>query len=237
MGVNPNALSLKHALVGGEPSSAAMRRRIEEQLYVTATDNYSLSEVMGPGIAGECLERNGLHINEDHFLVEVVDPATLEPLPPGQPGELVLTTLTKEAFPLIRFRSRDLTSLMLEPCPCGRTSVRMRGIDARSDDMLVIKSVNVYPSQVEAVLREIQGTEPHFQIVLERKRALDEATVLVAVSQSAFFDEVKRQSEFREKVKRRLDSELGVSFEVKLVEKKTLEGAPAGGKVLDLRRR
>ena len=236
-GVNANALSLRRALVGGEPWSEAMRRQIEEHLNVTATDNYSLSEVMGPGIAGECLERNGLHLNEDHFLVELVDPRTLEPVPPGQPGELVLTTLTKEAFPLIRYRTRDLTSLIPEPCPCGRTSVRMRRIEGRSDDMLVVKGVNVFPSQVEAVLRDVQGVEPLFRIVLERKHALDEATVLVALSQSGFFDEMKLQAEFREKLRRRLASELGVSFEVKLVERKTLEGQSAAERVLDLRKR
>ncbi len=234
MGVNPNALSLKRALVGGEPSSGATRRRIEEQLKVTATDNYTLSEVMGPGIAGECLERSGLHVNEDHFLVEVVDPRTLERVAPGERGELVLTTLTKEAFPLIRYRTRDLTSLLVEPCPCGRTSVRMRGVDGRTDDMLVVKSVNVYPSEVEAVLRDVQGSEPRYQIVLDRKRALDSATVLVEISR--FFDEMKRQAEFRETVKRRLSSELGVTFEVKLVERKTMERVLRKGKVVDLRR-
>jgi phenylacetate-CoA ligase len=234
-GVNANALSLRRALVGGEPWSEAMRRHIQERLNVTVTDNYSLSEVMGPGIAGECLERHGLHVNEDHFLVEVVDPHTLAPVPPGQPGELVLTTLTKEAFPLVRYRTRDLTALIPEPCPCGRSSVRMRRIDRRSDDMLVIRSVNVFPSQVEAVLRDVQGVEPLYRIVLERKHALDEATVLVALTQSDFFDEMKRQAEFRERLRRRLASELGVSLEVKLVERKTLASQSPAERVQDLR--
>jgi phenylacetate-CoA ligase len=236
-GLNANAFSLRRALVGGEPWSEAMRRRIQETLNVTVTDNYSLSEVMGPGIAGECLERDGLHVNEDHFLVEVVDPDTLEPVPPGQPGELVLTTLTKEAFPLVRYRTRDLTSLVTEPCPCGRTSVRIRRIGGRSDDMLVIRGVNVFPSQVEAVLRDVEKVEPLFRIVLERPRALDEVTVLVAVPQSGFFDEMKRQTEFREKLKRHLASELGVNVEVKLVERKTLEGQSPAERVQDLRKR
>ncbi len=235
-GVNAAALSLRRALVGGEPWSEAMRRSIQERLNVTVTDNYSLSEVMGPGIAGECLERHGLHVNEDHFLVEVVDPDTLAPVPPGRLGELVLTTLTKEAFPLIRYRTHDLTALVPGPCPCGRTSVRVRRIEGRSDDMLVIRSVNVFPSQVEAVLREVQGVEPLYRIVLERRRALDEATVLVALSQSGFFDEMRRQAEFREKLRRRLASELGVSLEVKLVERKTLEGQSPAERVQDLRR-
>ncbi len=234
-GVNPSALSLRRSLLGGEPWSEAMRKRIEEDLHVTATDNYSVSELMGPGIAGECLERDGLHVNEDHFLVEIVDPDTLERVPPGRTGELVVTTLTKEAFPLVRYRTRDLTSLHPEPCPCGRTSVRLRRIGARSDDMLIVKSVNVFPSQVEAVLREVFRAEPQFQIVLERRHALDEATVLVAVSQGTFFDEMKRQNELRDLLRRRLASELGVTFEVKLVERHTLEASRGGRKVVDLR--
>ncbi len=236
-GLNANAFSLRRALVGGEPWSDAMRRRIQETLNVTATDNYSLSEVMGPGIAGECLERDGLHVNEDHFLVEVIDPATLAPVPPGQPGELVITTLTKEAFPLVRYRTRDLTSLVPGPCPCGRTSVRIRRIEGRTDDMLVIRGVNVFPSQVEAVLREVEGAEPLYRVVIERPRALDQVTVQLAVSESWFFDEMKRQAEFRETVKRRLKSELGVNVEVKLVERKTLEGLSPAERVQDLRRR
>jgi phenylacetate-CoA ligase len=236
-GVNPNALSLRRALVGGEPWSEAMRRRIEERLHVTAADNYAVSEVMGPGIAGECLARDGLHLHEDHFLVEVVDPRTLEPVRPGEQGELVLTTLTKEAFPLIRFRTRDLTSLVVEPCRCGRTSLRIRRIAARSDDMLTVKGVNVFPAQVEAVLRDLQGADPQYQIVIERRRELDEATVLVAVSQSVFFDEMKLQTEFRDRLRRRLASELGVSFDVKLVDRKTLESTAGKGRVVDLRER
>jgi phenylacetate-CoA ligase len=234
-GVNPSALSLRRALLGGEPWSDAMRKQIEERLHVTATDNYSVSEVMGPGIAGECLERDGLHVNEDHFLVEVVDPRTLQRVNPGVPGELVLTTLTKEAFPLVRYRTRDLTQLVVEPCRCGRTSVRIRGIAARSDDMIKVKGVNVFPSQVEAVLREVLGAEPLFQILLERTRALDEASVLVAMSQGTFFDEMKKQTELRDLLRRRLASELGVSFEVKLVARQTLEGAGDRRKVVDLR--
>lgn len=236
-GLSVNAFSLRRALVGGEPWSEAMRRRIQETFSVTATDNYSLSEVMGPGIAGECLERDGLHVNEDHFLVEVVDPDTLEPVPPGETGELVITTLTKEAFPLVRYRTRDLTSLVSGPCPCGRTSARIRRIEGRTDDMLVIRGVNVFPAQVEATLREVEGAEPLYRIVLERPRALDQVTVQVAVSESGFSDEMKREAELRERVKRRLKSELGVNVEVKLVERKTLEGLSPAERVRDLRRR
>jgi phenylacetate-CoA ligase len=223
MGVNRNALALRWGLFGAEPWSDSMRREIEDKLGITATDNYGLSEVMGPGVAGECLERNGLHVNEDHFLVEVVDPATLAPVAPGETGELVVTTLTREAFPLVRYRTRDLTALLPGPCPCGRTLVRMARVKGRDDDVLIIRGVNVFPSEVEAILFEVEGVEPHYQIVLEREGALDVATVLVEVTEAIFFDEMRRQSELKEALERRLASELGVSFEVKLVAKRTLE--------------
>ncbi len=234
-GINPNALSLRRALVGGEPWTEETRQQIQQRLNVTATDNYALSEVMGPGIAGECLERNGLHVNEDHFLVEVVDPTTLRRVRPGEPGELVLTTLTKEAFPLVRYRTRDLTALIPEPCPCGRTTVRMRRLEKRTDDMVIIRGVTVHPRSVEVVLKDMPGVE-HHQIVIEREGALDKATVLVEVSESIFFDEMKKQTEFKERVRRRLASELGVNFEVKLVGRKTRESLAGKGRVLDLRR-
>ncbi len=223
MGINVNALSLKYGLFGAEPWSEGMREELQEKLKIIATDNYGLSEIMGPGIAGECLERKGLHINEDHFFVEVINPETLEPVEPGEVGELVVTTLTKEAFPMIRFRTRDLTRLIPEPCPCGRTLMRMHRVMGRTDDMLIIRGVNVFPSQIEAVLFEIEGTEPHYQIVVEREGALDQATVLVEVSEEIFFDEMKKQSQLIEKIKKRLASELGITVGVKLVEKKTLE--------------
>ncbi|RMG68173.1 MAG: phenylacetate--CoA ligase family protein [Nitrospirae bacterium] len=223
MGINVNGLSLRYGLFGAEPWSEKMRAEIEEKLKIKATDNYGLSEVMGPGVAGECLEQKGLHINEDHFLVEIINPETLEPVEPGEVGELVITTLTKEAFPMIRYRTRDLTRLITEPCPCGRTFYRMSKVLGRTDDMLIIKGVNVFPSQIESVLFEIEGTEPHYQIIVDRKGHLDELTVLVEASEEIFFDEMKRQHELIETIKRRLASELGISVEVKLVEKKTLE--------------
>jgi len=223
MGININSLSLKYGLFGAEPWSEGMRQEIQKRLRIKATDNYGLSEVMGPGVAGECLERSGLHINEDHFLVEVVDPNTLEPVAPGEIGELVITTLTKEAFPVIRFRTRDLTRLMPDPCSCGRKLMKMSRVMGRTDDMLIIRGVNVFPSQIESVLCDIEGTEPHYQIIVERKGALDDVTVLVEVSESIFFDEMKKQSELVDLIRRRLSSELGISVDVKLVEKKTLE--------------
>ncbi len=223
MGLNINSFSLKYGLFGAEPWSEGMRQEIQDRLKIMATDNYGLSEVIGPGVAGECLERNGLHINEDHFLFEVVHPGTLEPVAPGEVGELVITTLTKEAFPVIRFRTRDLTRMITEPCRCGRTLMRMSRVMGRTDDMLIIRGVNVFPSQIETILFDIEGTEPHYQIIVERKEALDDATVLVEVSESIFFDEMKKQSELVTLIRKRLASELGISVDVKLVEKKTLE--------------
>jgi phenylacetate-CoA ligase len=223
MGIPLSSLSLKWGLFGAEPWSDAMRQEIEDRLGIVATDNYGLSEVIGPGVSGECLERKGLHINEDHFIVEVVDPETLTPVPPGEVGELVLTTLSKEAFPMIRYRTRDLTRLLSGECPCGRTGQRMSRVFGRSDDMLIIRGVNVFPSQVETVLFEIEGTEPHYQIVVDRKGAMDEATVLVEVSESIFFDQMRRQKEMIERIQKRLAQDLGVTFAVKLVGKKGLE--------------
>jgi phenylacetate-CoA ligase len=236
-GMNVNSLSLKYGLFGAEPWSEGMRQEIQQKLKIIATDNYGLSEVMGPGIAGECLERNGLHINEDHFLVEVINPDTLEPVAAGETGELVLTTLTKEAFPVIRFRTRDLTTLIPEPCPCGRKTMRMSRVVGRTDDMLIIKGVNVFPSQIESVLFDVEGTEPHYQIVVDRKGSLDDITVLVEVSETIFFDEMKKQNELIGLIQKRLVSELGISVNVRLVERKTLERTEGKAKrVVDLRK-
>jgi phenylacetate-CoA ligase len=222
-GIPLAALSLKYGLFGAEPWSERMRREIQDKLGIIATDNYGLSEIIGPGVAGECLERNGMHLNEDHFLVEVVHPATLEPVPEGELGELVITALTKEAFPMIRYRTRDLTRVLTGDCPCGRTGRRISRIAGRTDDMLVVKGVNVFPSQIEEVLFAIEGTAPHYQIIVERTGALDEMTVLVEVAESIFFDEMKRQKEMVEQIQKRLAQELGVSVAVKIVEQKTLK--------------
>ena len=221
-GIPPAALSMKYGLFGAEPWSERMRREIEEKLGIVATDNYGLSEIIGPGVSGECREQNGLHINEDHFLVEVVDPETLQPMPEGETGELVITSLTKEAFPMIRYRTRDLTSILPGGCPCGRTLRRMARVRGRTDDMLIIKGVNVFPSQIESVLFEFEGTEPHYQIVLDRKGGLDEVTVLVEVGESIFFDQMRQQRGMMERIRKRLAQELGITVEVRLVEKKTI---------------
>ena len=223
MGIPVSALSLRYGLFGAEPWSDAMRQEIEGKLGIVATDNYGLSEIIGPGVSGECLERHGLHISEDHFLVELVNPDTLQPVSPGEAGELVITSLTREAFPMIRYRTRDLACMLAGDCACGRTGRRMSRVLGRSDDMLIIKGVNVFPSQIESILFEIEGTEPHYQIVIDRKGAMDEATVLVEAAESIFFDQMRRQREMVERIEKRLAQELGISVQVKLVEKKTLE--------------
>jgi phenylacetate-CoA ligase len=222
MGIPVSALSLKYGLFGGEPWSEKMRQEIQDALGIVATDNYGLSEVIGPGVSGECLERNGLHINEDHFLVEVVDPKTLQPVPAGQTGELVITTLTKEAFPMVRYRTRDVTRLIAGPCPCGRTGVRMGRVAARTDDILIIRGMKVFPSRIESLLFEIEGDEPHYQIVIDRNGAMDEVTVLVEAAREAFVDQERRQGGTVETIRKRLTKELGVAVRVKLVEKRSL---------------
>ncbi len=237
-GVNPAALSLRHGLFGAEPWSESMRKEIEEKLEIVATDNYGLSEVMGPGVAGECLERNGLHLAEDHFVFEVVDPDTLAPVPDGRVGELVITTLTREALPLVRYRTRDLTAILPDPCPCGRTTRRMARVKGRSDDMLVAMGVKVFPSEIEAVLFEIEGTEPHYQVQVDREAGHDRITVLVEVSESIFSDEMRKQTALRDLIVKRLATELGVTVEVKLVGKRTLERSEgAARRVVDRRKK
>ncbi|MBU1002312.1 MAG: phenylacetate--CoA ligase [Proteobacteria bacterium] len=221
-GINTNALTLKHGLFGGETWSEGVRQRIQDGLKLTATDNYGLSEIMGPGVAGECLERRGLHINEDHFLAEIIDPETLEPVAPGEVGELVLTTLTKEAFPMLRFRTGDLTRLIPGQCPCGRIHQRMDRVQGRTDDMFILKGINVYPKQVENVLAEIEGVDPCFQIILELDGVLDKGTVLVEAATDEFFDEIKKHQQMCASIRKRLESVLGVGFDVRIVERASL---------------
>ncbi len=216
--IDPDSLALKIGLFGAEPWSEEMRREIEKRLGLLATDNYGLSEIIGPGVAGECLARCGMHVSEDHFIAEIIDPETGEVLPEGSIGELVLTTITKEALPMIRYRTRDITRLHYEPCECGRTHVRMQKTMGRSDDMLIIKGVNVFPTQIEEVLFQVEGCEPHYQLIIERQGNADTLEVQVEVNERIFFDEMKKQKDFIDMVARRLASVLGVSAKVKLVE-------------------
>jgi len=235
-GINPNGLSLKFGLFGAEPWSEKMREEISDRLGILATDNYGLSEVMGPGVAGECQHCNGLHVNEDHFLMEILDPASLEPVEPGEVGELVISTLTKEAFPVVRYRTRDLTRLLPEPCPCGRTFRRIERITGRTDDMLIIKGVNVFPTQIESILFDIEGTQPHYNLIIERENNEDQVTVMIEVVESIFFDEMKKQRTMVDHIKKRLAAELGVGVNVKLVEERSLERFNGkGARVIDKR--
>lgn len=219
MGHNPRTyLSLKVGLFGGEPWSEELRREIETRLNIVATDNYGLSEIVGPGVAGECLCKKGMHIFEDHFIPEIINPETGEVLPPGQKGELVLTNIVQEAIPLIRYRTRDITRLHYEKCDCGRTLVRMEKTMGRSDDMLIIKGVNVFPTQIEEVLFQVEGCEPHYQLIIERAGTLDTLEVQVEVNENIFFDEMRKQRAFVEMLEKRLATSIGLHAKVKLVE-------------------
>jgi phenylacetate-CoA ligase len=226
MGFDMRSLKLRIGILGAEPWSEKMRQEIENALGITALNIYGLSEIMGPGVSIECIEsRQGMHVFEDHFLVETINPATGEVLPPGEAGELVFTTITKEAFPLVRYRSRDLSRLMPEPCRCGRTLHRMDRVMGRSDDMLIIRGVNVFPSQIEAVLMAIKGVEPHYQLIVDRAGTLDTLEIQVEVGEQVFSnaDEVKVLQSMERQIVRDIKDYLGVSAKVKLVEPMTLQ--------------
>ena len=219
MGHDPRTyLSLKVGLFGGEPWSEELRREIEERLSIVATDNYGLSEIVGPGVAGECLCKKGMHIFEDHFIPEIIDPETGKVLPEGEKGELVLTNIVQEAIPLIRYRTRDITRLHYDKCDCGRTMVRMEKTMGRSDDMLIIKGVNVFPTQIEEVLFQVEGCEPHYQLIVEREGTLDTLEVQVEVNENIFFDEMRKQRAFVEMLEKRLATNIGLHAKIKLVE-------------------
>jgi phenylacetate-CoA ligase len=226
MNVDMRSLKLRVGIFGAEPWSEQMRREIENALEITAMNIYGLSEIMGPGVAMECSEaREGMHIFEDHFLVETINPATEELLPPGEKGELVFTTLTKEAFPLIRYRTRDISHLYPTPCRCGRTHYRMDRVMGRSDDMLIIRGVNVFPSQIEAVLVGIEGLEPHYQLIVDRVGTLDTLEVQVEVTENRFAnaDEVKVLQTLEKQILKDMKDYLGITAKVKLVGPKSLQ--------------
>jgi len=223
-GIDFKALPLKAGCFGAEPWSENMRVEIEDKLSLSAHDIYGLTEIIGPGVSSECEAKDGLHINEDLFYPEIIDPATGEVLPDGEKGELVFTTLTKEGTPIIRYRTRDITYLMRGSCSCGRTIVKMHRLLGRTDDMLIIRGVNVFPSQIEHVLMQIEGTEPHYQIVVDRgAKQLDYVEVQVEVEESFFSDETKDMEALRTKIVGEIRSALGIGTHVKLVEPKTIE--------------
>ena len=239
MGVDMRSLKLRVGIFGAEPWSEKMRQEIESALNITALNIFGLSEIMGPGVSMECLEgRHGMHIFEDHFLVETINPETGEVLPPGEAGELVFTTITKEAFPLVRYRTRDISRLITEPCRCGRTLHRMDRVTGRSDDMLIIRGVNVFPSQIEAILLAIEGVEPHYQLIVDRAGNLDTLEIQVEVGEQIFAnaDEVKVLQNMERRIVKDVKDYLGVSAKVKLVEPKTLQRSEGkASRVLDKR--
>ncbi len=237
-GINPKRdLKLQVGLFGAEPWTENMRKRIEIELNIKAYDNYGLSEVIGPGVAGECSAQHGMHIFEDHFIAEIVDPKTGKLLPEGECGELVLTTLTKEALPVLRYRTGDITRIYREKCSCGRTTIKMDKPIGRTDDMLIIRGVNIFPSQVEEVLCSIEGVSPHYQIVVDREGAMDVMEIWVEMTEKMFFDEMRKQRLLVERIRDELRSALGISVGVKLVEPGTVKRSEGKAKrVIDKRR-
>jgi phenylacetate-CoA ligase len=236
LGVDFGALKLRLGLFGGEPCPPRLKQELEARLGIRVTDNYGLSEVMGPGVAGECDCACGLHVNEDHLLLEVVDPQSGEPLGPGEEGELVVTTLTKEAFPVLRYRTRDVTAIDTARCECGRTVARMQPVRRRTDDMLIVRGVNVFPSQVEAALSEVEGAHGHYLIVLRREADLDELEVRLEVDEQVFSDVMGDMVAFQRAVADRLQSALGLRVRVALVEPGAVTRSTAApARVLDLR--
>lgn len=235
-GIDFKKLPLKAGIFGAEPWSEEMRSQLEARLDITALDIYGLSEVMGPGVSMECPAKQGAHIFEDHFIAEVIDPDTGEQLPYGQQGELVITTITKEAMPVIRYRTRDITSLYPEKCACGRTHLRMQKVTGRTDDMLIIRGVNVFPSQVESVLLEFGETEPHYLLVVDRRGELDDLEIWVELSEKMFSDKVKSLETLEGKIRHKILSVLNINARIKFVEPRTIPRSEGKAKrVLDKR--
>lgn len=235
-GVDPKQLNLRIGIFGAEPWSQEMRTKIEESLSLTAYDIYGLSEIMGPGVAISCENQNGLHIAEDHFYPEILDPDTLNPVSDGSIGELTFTHLTKEAMPLLRYRTRDLSSITHTPCECGRTSARMSKVCGRSDDMLIIRGVNVFPSQIESVLLEVPEAKPHYLIIVDRQGTMDTIELQVEIDDKYFTDEIADLEKIRKKIKQKIDSVLRIGVIVKLVEHKTIQRSEGKAKrVIDRR--
>ncbi len=222
-GIDIKNFGIKEGFFGGEPWSENIRKKIEELWDIKAYDHYGLSEIIGPGVAFECSQQNGLHINEDHFYPEIVDSKTLEPVPDGEVGELVITTLTKKGMPLLRYRTKDLTKVISRSCECGRTLVKIHRIMGRADDMLIIRGVNVFPSQIEEALLSVEEVQPHYMIIVDRINSMDVIEVQVEVNENVFSDEIKDLEAFEIKVKNQIENILGISVSVKLVAPNTIE--------------
>ena len=224
LGIDPvKDLKLRIGLFGGEGSSEPMREQIQQALGILATENYGMSELIGPGVSGECYALQGMHISEDHFIPEIIDPVTGEVLPEGEEGELVITTITKEALPLIRYRTRDITRLDYSPCKCGRNTVRMMKIQGRTDDMLIIRGVNVFPSQIEEVLLSVDGIGPHYEIILSKNGYLDVLEIKVELSDDSLLESYSKLERLENTIKTQLKVILGLDAKIKLVESKTLQ--------------
>jgi phenylacetate-CoA ligase len=236
MGVDLRETALRVGIFGAEPWSERMRQEIEAKLGLKALDIYGLSEIIGPGVSIECEHQCGLHIFEDHFLPEIVNPGTGMPLPLGQRGELVLTTLTKEALPVIRYRTGDITSLNAQTCACGRTIVRMAKPSGRTDDMLIVRGINVFPSQIETVLLQVEGVQPHYQIIVDRQHTLDDLEVWVEVSDEVFADEIRGLEALEHRIRNELHNALGIAARVRLVEPRSIQRSEGKAKrVVDRR--
>ena len=236
LGVDPTTFKLRVGSFGAEMWTEEMRKEIEARLGLKAYNVYGLTEIIGPGVGHECVYQNGIHIWEDHFLIEIIDPETGEPLPEGEEGELVITTLTKHAMPVLRFRTRDLTKIIKGDCDCGRTMVRIERIKGRTDDMIKIRGVMVFPYQIEQAILEVQGVEPHYQIIVTRPYYLDEMEVRVEMNKEVFSDEVKKIEELRKKLEKKIESAIGVRVKVTLVEPKSLPRSEGKAKrVIDKR--
>jgi len=237
MGYDPKKMPLKYGLFGSEACTEEMRQDLEQRWGIIATDNYGLSEVMGPGVSGECHFKNGMHISEDHFLVEIIDPITGEPKNYGEEGEVVITTLTKEALPIIRYRTRDISSLNPEPCRCGRTSMRMKKITGRTDDMLIIRGVNVFPSQIESVLVTSEGVTPNYMLIVSKNGYIDDLEVQIEINEKIFSDNFRELEALEKCITHKLYTTLGLTCKVRLVAPNSLERFEGKAKrVKDLRK-
>lgn len=235
--VDPASLPLRTGIFGAEPWTEEMRLRIEKGLAISAFDIYGLSEIIGPGVSASCSAQDGLHIAEDHFIPEIIDSDTLQPLPAGSTGELVFTAVTKEAMPLLRYRTRDLSKLNPEICSCGRTSIRMTRVFGRSDDMLIIRGVNVFPSQIEAVLMDIPEAKPHYMLIIDRQGTLDTLEIQLELEERFFSDELAEMEQIQRKIQHKIENVLGLSVILKLVEHNTLKRSEGKAeRVIDRRR-
>jgi len=235
MKIHPDELNLKIGLFGAEPWSEKIRAKIEEKLHLSAYNAYGINELVGPGTAGECEQKNGLHLCEDHFIAEIINPQTLGPVKPGEEGELVFTTLTREGFPLIRYRTGDISCFLEGTCPCGRTTLRMKRVSARTDDMIVLRGVNIFPSQIGLALKKAGLAESDYRLVLENEEGMDVLEIQVGISESLFNDEIKVMVSMKNRIIEQFKDDIGLSPKISFVEPETLRGKTSQKRVIDNR--